>query len=104
MIAMQVRSGARLKSRVCTTEVVVVRAPSSEVDLRCGGQSMLPPGETGEEVTSGVPDGPGTLLGKRYTDDESGLELLCVKAGPGTLSIGQRPLGFKVPKPLPASD
>ena len=30
----------------------------------------------------------GTLLGKRYADAEVGLELLCTKAGKGTLSLG----------------
>ena len=45
----------------------------------------------------------GTLLGKRYTDDGA-LEVLCTKAGEGSLSIGDTPLVLKEAKPLPASD
>ena len=48
--------------------------------------------------------GEGTLLGKRYVDDDAGLELLCTKAGPGTLHCDGRPLGLKGAKPLPSSD
>lgn len=46
----------------------------------------------------------GTLLGKRYGDPATGLELLCTKPGGGSLSIGPLPLGLKDPKPLPSSD
>ena len=30
----------------------------------------------------------GTLIGKRYADAETGLELLCTKGGDGSLSLG----------------
>ena len=46
----------------------------------------------------------GTQLGKRYADDELGLELLCSKAGEGSLSVGEAVLDVKGAKPLPASD
>jgi hypothetical protein len=46
----------------------------------------------------------GTLLGKRYADPASGLEVLCTKAGEGSLSIGDEPLAVKDAKPLPSSD
>lgn len=99
----KLKVGVRLKSAACTTEVVVVKAPSDVVDLRCGGAPM------GEEAVAGSQDfdgaqGEGTALGKRYTDDASGTELLAVKAGDGSLSINGRPLGFRGAKPLPASD
>ena len=45
-----------------------------------------------------------TLLGKRYADDELGLELLCTQGGDGALSIGDTPLLVKGAKPLPSSD
>jgi hypothetical protein len=46
----------------------------------------------------------GTLLGKRYADEASGLEVLCTKAGAGTLTLDGVPLEVKSPKPLPSSD
>jgi hypothetical protein len=46
----------------------------------------------------------GTQLGKRYSDDELGIELLCTKAGEGSLSVGETVLAVKGAKPLPASD
>jgi hypothetical protein len=46
----------------------------------------------------------GSLLGKRYSDTESGFEALCSKAGVGSLSLSGRPLVTKGAKSLPASD
>jgi hypothetical protein len=99
-----VNAGDRLQSTVCEAQVIVVRAPSGEVDLRCGGAPMEP---VGEAVTSGIIDpdqAGGTALGKRYSDEASGLELLCTKAGAGTLTIDGRPVPLKDAKPLPSSD
>ena len=48
--------------------------------------------------------GDGTQVGKRYADDDLGLEVLCTKAGQGTLSLGIDPLPVKGAKPLPSSD
>jgi hypothetical protein len=85
--------------------VIVVKTPSGDVDLRCGGQPMVPIG--GEAGAGGSPDpahNSGTLLGKRYADEAIGLEVLCTKAGQGSLSIGEVALGIKEAKPLPSSD
>ncbi|GAY07619.1 hypothetical protein [Pseudonocardia sp. N23] len=49
-------------------------------------------------------DGPGLLLGKRYTDESRTLEVLVTKAGAGPLSVGGAVLTVKAAKPLPASD
>jgi hypothetical protein len=46
----------------------------------------------------------GTQLGKRYADEELGLELLCTKPGQGSISVGETILAVKGAKPLPASD
>jgi hypothetical protein len=46
----------------------------------------------------------GTQIGKRYVDAAGTLELLCVKHGQGSLSIGGVALQLKDAKPLPASD
>ena len=48
--------------------------------------------------------GDATLVGKRYADEELGIELLCTRAGEGSLSVGDRPLPVKGAKPLPSSD
>lgn len=102
---MELKAGTRLRSTADTTEVVVVRSPGGEIDIRCGGQPMAPVG--GDGAPSGEIDpkfaGP-TQLGKRYTDDSGELELLCTKAGDGALSLGDVLLGLKAAKPLPSSD
>ena len=35
------KTGARLKSAVCDGEIMVVAAPSADVDLTCGGEPMI---------------------------------------------------------------
>jgi hypothetical protein len=88
---------------VCTTEVIVVSASGGDIDITCGGVAMAAaaPDVLGTPV-AGLTDG--SLLGKRYCDDEGTIEVLCTKPGDGTLGIGQTPLGLKEAKPLPASD
>ena len=90
---------------MCDAQVVVVRAPSSDVEAGCGGAPLLDEGQ--EAAGASVLDpalGEGPLLGKRYADDELGLELLCVRAGKGALTVDGRPLLVKGAKPLPSSD
>lgn len=99
-----IKNGARLRSQVCDTEVIVVRAADSLDDLRAGGVAMVPLG--GDRESDAAPlagfDG-GALLGKRYVD-ESGAEVLVTKPGAGSLSVGTTLLEIKAAKPLPASD
>lgn len=102
---MQLTVGARLRSAVDDTQVIVVRAPANRVEVTCGGHPLLP---VDAEVQSGVTmtvghDG-GTILGKRYVDTDSGLELLCTKAGGGALFLDDSPLPLKAATALPASD
>ncbi len=99
------KPGARFHSSVCSTEVIVIKAGAASLDLRCGGAPLLPVGTDAE--AGGTPDpafAEGTLLGKRYTDEAGTLELLCTKAGAGTLSLEGTALQIKDAKPLPASD
>lgn len=98
--------GDRLRSQVCDTEVIVVRAPRRDVDLRCGGQPMVAihdkpaDGLVLDDALSG-----GSQLGKRYTTpSEDEFELLVTKPGKGTLASGATPLLAKETKPLPSSD
>jgi hypothetical protein len=98
------RVGSRWKSTVDTTEVMVIRGPATDVDLRCGGHSMVVSGTDAEPAGLDPAYADGTLVGKRYVDEEIGLELLCSKAGQGTLAVGDRSLSLKDAKPLPTSD
>jgi hypothetical protein len=99
------KPGTKLMSTVCETQVVVVRAPTDEVELACGGAPLVDT-DAGAAPT-GEPDAAladGTLIGKRYADEELGLELLCTRGGAGTLTCNGSVLGIKGAKPLPASD
>lgn len=99
------KAGARMRSVTCETEVVVVRGGGDEIDLRCGGQPMVPIEDAGG--TAGAPVAPfdgGTLVGKRYVSEDESLELLCTKPGAGSLSLGDVVLSVKGAKPLPSSD
>ena len=100
---MQLKPGTRLESVTCATQVVVVRAPADDVDVRCGGEPLQEIG-AGSERRPMTGTGDPTLTGKRYADEDLGLELLCTKAGEGWLSIADRPLLVKGAKPLPSSD
>ena len=98
---MDLKPGSRWKSAVCDTEVVVVRPPKTPATLECGGYQMVPHAEPKPE---GKAIAEGSAAGKRYADEETGMEVLCTKAGQGTLTIGGRPIGAKEAKKLPASD
>ena len=95
------KPGIKLKSTVCDTEVMVIRG--SGIVVECGGAPMAQerPAERGALATGWDK---GTLIGKRYVDAAGSVELLCVKPGQGSLSIGGVPLQLKDAKPLPASD
>ncbi len=102
---MELKTGARVRSAVCATEVIVVKATVGDVDLRCGGAPMLAVTETRDPSLTPQSDyATGTLMGKRYAHDELGLELLVTKPGAGTLCIGDTPVALKDAKPLPSSD
>ena len=100
---MELKPGLRLKSTADTTELMVVRAPGGDVDLRCGGAPVAPMGDATEATLDPDYSG-GTQIGKRYADEESGLEILVTKAGSGSLSIGSSALSEKGAKALPSSD
>jgi hypothetical protein len=99
-----VKPGDHLRSRACTTEVIVVRAPSIDAEISCGGEPMAKNEAVASPAAGAAAGGPGTLLGKRYADEEAGIELLCVKAGSGQISVDGRLLSPRGARPLPASD
>ena len=101
---MQLKPGLRLESATCDAQVVVVKVPAeADVDLRCGGEPMRELGTGGNRLPISL-EGEATLLGKRYADEELGLEVLCSHAGDGALTVGTTPLLVKGAKPLPSSD
>jgi hypothetical protein len=101
----QLKAGARLKSAVCATEVIVIAAPAGGADVQCGGIAMLAAGEAAPEGAALDPGAAsGTTLGKRYVSSAGDLELLCTKPGKGSLAVAGAPLVLKEAKPLPSSD
>ena len=103
---MDLKPGTRWASQVCDTEVIVVRAPTQAVTLECGGHPVAPVGT--DRAAAGLELDPsfasGSLIGKRFADADSGLELLVTKAGAGTLALDGVAIPLKEAKPLPSSD
>lgn len=101
----QLKVGTRIKSAVCSTELMVIQAPDGDVDVRCGGAPMIGIGDAQPADAAIDPNlKAGSQIGKRYVDAQATLELLCTKPGEGTLALGDTPLALKEAKPLPASD
>lgn len=103
-MAVKFRAGQQLVSAVDTTAVIVIRAPEREGTLTCGGVVMAAAGET---ISGAEPDPSlmgGSQIGKRYVDEADTIQVLCTKAGEGTLALDGKPLAIQAAKPLPASD
>jgi hypothetical protein len=95
------KPGTKLKSAVCDTEVMVVRA--ADAIIECGGLPMSEE-RPAERKPVNAAFAEGTKIGKRYVNGAGTVELLCVRAGQGSLSIAGEALKIKDAKPLPASD
>ena len=95
------KPGTKLKSAVCDTEVMVVRAADAVVE--CGGAPMVEERPADRQPVNAA-FAAGTKMGKRYVNAAGTVELLCVKQGQGSLSIAGEALKIKDAKPLPASD
>lgn len=105
---MELKVGSRWRSTTGTTEVVVVRVPRENEILTCGGQEMVdalasPDAGAVSGLTVSDSEDP-VLLGKRYVEEGSGIEVLCTKPGAGPLAFGGIVLVPKSAKPLPSSD
>jgi hypothetical protein len=103
-MAVKYRAGQQLVSAVDSTAVIIIRAPTAECTLTCGGAEMA---TAGQPVTAAEPDRSlmgGTQIGKRYVDEADTLQVLCTKGGDGTLALDGKPLVIQAAKPLPASD
>jgi hypothetical protein len=93
-----------LRSQVDGTEIIIVRPPAGEVTLACGGHPMIDPAVQAEQGLTASGEGGGTRLGKRYTTDDGGLEVLVTKPGEYAITVDGAPVVQKEAKPLPASD
>jgi hypothetical protein len=101
--ASALRPGDQLASTVCTTRVVVIRAPQERRPLiACAGRPMVP-GPVAPPSSAADADA-ATLIGKRYVDATETVELLCTASGASVLSCDGAPMTVKAAKPLPASD
>jgi hypothetical protein len=99
------KPGLRLKSAVCSTEIMVIRSPGSAALITCGGLEMLAVTETAAADAKLDPaHSAGSLIGKRYVDAAEALELLCTKGGEGSMSVDGAALSIKQAKQLPSSD
>ena len=94
------KAGTKLKSAVCDTEVVVIRGAA-----RSWSAAVCPWSSKRRRSAADQPAfAQRHKIGKRYVDAAGTLELLCVKAGQGSLSIAGVALQLKEAKPLPSSD
>jgi len=102
---MEITPGARLRSAVGATEVVVIKPPQGEGVLTCAGVPMVPRDDgAAPSSPADAAEGEPTIIGKRYSEESSGIEVLCSQAGDGPLAFGGVVLTVNAPKPLPASD
>ena len=99
----QLKPGLKLKSAVCDAEVMIIKSGSVSA-LTCGGAPMLMNGEAAEGATPNEEQMAGCQIGKRYVTSDESLEVLCVKAGKGSLAADGEPLLTKGTKKLPSSD
>ncbi len=103
MSTVALKAGARFKSAVCDTQVMVIKAPAGDYALECGGALMVAPTEEGGgELNTDLAGG--TLMGKRYVNGDESIEMLCTKPGQGSLVLDGEPLAVKQAKQLPSSD
>lgn len=98
---MELKAGSKLHSAVCDTDTIVIKG-SGDVALTCGGAPMV--ATRGELGALDAAFAEGTVIGKRYTNADGSIELLCVKAGKGSLAVNGELLKIKTATPLPSSD
>lgn len=92
-------TGQRIKSSVCSTEVMVITAPNGALNLTCGGVAM---GDSTGSIQADHAEG--SVIGKRYINGDGSLELLCVVPGDGSLAVDGERLKIKESKKLPKTD
>ncbi len=99
----ELKAGVKLKSAVCNAEIMVIKAPAA-ARLTCGGVAMRAATDAGDKTTGNAEQMSGCQIGKRYVNADQSLEVLCVKAGEGSLAADGELLSIKDAKKLPSSD
>ncbi|GAA4663528.1 hypothetical protein [Gordonia humi] len=101
---MKLRMGLALASAVDTTTVIVTKLSGADVTITCGGVPMVEKGQVAPEATADPEQMKGSQIGKRYVDATGEFEVLCTKAGDGSLAVNGELLVIAEAKPLPTSD
>src|ERR1700722_2406060 len=99
---LKLKPGMRLRSITCETQIIIVRPPKPGAEISCGGYPMTAvdsPANDSAQIDPAFANG--TAIGKRYTDEAETFEVLCVRAGAGTLALGATPLRQKSARTLP---
>ena len=98
---MDIKVGSRLKCSLTGSEFMVVKIGDGA--LSNGGKNLIDAKENSEISSDDKITGPGNTLGKRY-ESNSGIIVLCTKAGEGIVSCDNTPMTEVKPKRLPSSD
>lgn len=99
------KAGTRMKSAVCDAEVMVIKVPAGECQINCGGHPMITMATVRDPAAAlSMAQENACLVGKRYTDAEDKIEVLCTKGGKGAITANGQALSVKQAKALPSSD
>jgi len=82
---MPTKAGERLKFETGTAEVVVTKGGDATIEYDAAGAGQL-------------------QVGKRYTDEATGIEVLVTKAGAGCLTVGGAEMAQVQPKQTKSAD
>jgi hypothetical protein len=99
----ELKAGLKLNSAVCDAQIMVIK-PGANAALTCGGVPMLAGDETPGDAAPDAEHMAGCQIGKRYVNEDQSIEVLCVKAGAGSLAADGTALTTKEAKKLPSSD
>ncbi len=83
-------------------EFIVTKGGAGE--LRCGDAAMQMRGSEDAPAAVDTTGMEAVQLGKRYKDEETGIEVLVVKPGPCALNVDGRVMELLQPKVLPSAD
>ena len=97
---MPAETGKRYVCATCGAEVIVTRGGDEVLYCDHGGGQGRAEAEDLDEREGSV----AIQLGRRYVDEQSGIQVLCTKAGEGSLFIGEREMEVQQPRALPSSD
>ena len=101
----ELKPGSRWSSAVYDTQVIVVGRRRPPSCCSAAATRWCPPAATSRRASRSTRRSPRrTPIGKRFADEETGLELLATKGGAGTLARDGIKIPLKDAKPLPASD